>query len=32
LFRPEFVSGDPFQVATEIRQKCEAVMREAQVL
>ena len=32
LFRPEFVRGDPFQVATEIRQKCEAVMREAQVL
>jgi sugar phosphate isomerase/epimerase len=32
LFRAEFVRGDPFQVATEIRQKCEAVMREAQVL
>ena len=32
LFRPEYVRGDPFQVATEIRQKCEAVMREAQVL
>ncbi len=32
LFRAEFVRGDPFQVATEIRRKCEAVMREAQVL
>ena len=32
LFRAEFVSGDPFQVATEIRRKCEAVMRQAQVL
>ena len=32
LFRAELVQGDPFQVATEIRQKCEAVMRQAQVL
>jgi sugar phosphate isomerase/epimerase len=32
LFRAEFVSGDPFQVAAEIRRKCEAVMRQAQVL
>jgi sugar phosphate isomerase/epimerase len=32
LFRTELVTGDPFQVATEIRRKCEAVMREAQVL
>jgi len=32
LFRAEYVSGDPFQVATEIRRKCEAVMSEAQVL
>jgi sugar phosphate isomerase/epimerase len=32
LFRAEFVRGDPFQVGTEIRTKCEAVMREAQVL
>ncbi len=32
LFRQEFVRGDPFQVGTEIRQKCEAVMREAGVL
>ena len=31
LFRAELVRGDPFQVATEIRQKCEAVMRRAQV-
>ncbi len=32
LFRAELVRGDPFEVATEIRQKCEAVMREAGVL
>ena len=32
LFRAELVRGDPFQVATEIRQKSEAVMRQAQVL
>jgi sugar phosphate isomerase/epimerase len=32
LFRAEYVQGDPFQVGTEIRQKCEAVMRQAQVL
>ena len=32
LFRADFVEGDPFEVATEIRGKCEAVMREAQVL
>ena len=32
LFGAEYVRGDPFQVATEIRQKCEAVMRQAQVL
>jgi sugar phosphate isomerase/epimerase len=32
LFRQEFVSGEPFKVATEIRQKCESVMRQAQVL
>ncbi len=31
LFRAELVRGDPFLVATEIRQKCEAVMRRAQV-
>ena len=32
LFRPEYVNGDPFEVATEIRRKCEAVMQEAGVL
>ena len=32
LFRSEYQQGDPFAVATEIRGKCEAVMREAQVL
>jgi sugar phosphate isomerase/epimerase len=32
LFREELVRGDPFQIATEIRRKCEAVMSEAQVL
>lgn len=32
LFRAEFVSGEPSQVAAEIRRKCEAVMRQAQVL
>ena len=32
LFRAEFVRGDPFAVASEIRPKCEAVMGEAQVL
>ena len=31
LFRAELVQGDPFQVATEIRQKCEAVMRQGVV-
>ncbi len=32
LFRAEFVQGDPFDVASEIRPKCESVMREAGVL
>jgi 2-keto-myo-inositol isomerase len=32
LFRAEFTGGDPFAVAAQIRQKCEAVMREASVL
>lgn len=32
LFRSEFTKGDPFEVATQIREKCEAVMREAEVL
>jgi 2-keto-myo-inositol isomerase len=32
LFRAELVEGDPFTVAEEIREKCETVMRSAQVL
>jgi hypothetical protein len=32
LFRPEWVNGDPQAVASEIRTKCESVMREAGVL
>lgn len=32
LFRAEIVNGDPFAVASEIRAKCETVMREARVL
>jgi len=32
LFRAEFVGGDPFEVGTKIRRKCEGVMRRAQVL
>jgi len=32
LFREELVRGDPFEVATEIGRKCEAVMLEAGVL
>lgn len=32
LFRAELVNGDPFEIATEIRSKCETVMREAGVL
>ena len=32
LFRPEIVNGDPYAVASEIREKCERVMREADVL
>ena len=32
LFRAEYQQGDPFEVATEIRGKCEAVMQEAGVL
>jgi sugar phosphate isomerase/epimerase len=31
LFRAELVSGDPFKVAQEIREKCEAVMLSARV-
>lgn len=32
LFRADIVERDPFEAATEIRGKCEAVMRAAQVL
>ncbi len=32
LFLPQFQQGDPYEVALEIRQKCEAVMTEAGVL
>jgi sugar phosphate isomerase/epimerase len=32
LFLPRFQQGDPFEIGREIRQKCEAVMRRAQVL
>ena len=32
LFMPKFTQGNPFEVATEIRQKSERVMRQARVL
>lgn len=32
LFRAEYVNGDPYAVASEIRRKCEAVMTEAGVV
>jgi 4-hydroxyphenylpyruvate dioxygenase len=32
LFLPKFQQGDPYEVAREIRQKSEAVMREARVM
>jgi 4-hydroxyphenylpyruvate dioxygenase len=32
LFLPQFQQGDPFEVASEIRRKSEAVMRQAEVL
>lgn len=32
LFRADIVQADPFEMATEIRSKCEAVMRAADVL
>jgi len=32
LFLPRFRDGDPYEIAREVRQKCEAVMRRAQVL
>jgi sugar phosphate isomerase/epimerase len=31
LFLPRFVQGDPYEAATEIKRKCERVMREAKV-
>jgi sugar phosphate isomerase/epimerase len=32
LFLPKFREGDPYEVAREIREKCEKVMRKAKVL
>jgi len=32
LYRSEIVNGDPFSVATEIKEKAESVMRAAKVL
>jgi 2-keto-myo-inositol isomerase len=32
LFLPKFQQGDPYEVATEIRRKAEAVMRQARVI
>jgi 2-keto-myo-inositol isomerase len=32
LFLPKFQEGDPFEVAQDIRRKCEAVMRQARVI
>ena len=32
LFLPQFRDGNPYEVAREVRQKCEAVMRRAGVL
>jgi 4-hydroxyphenylpyruvate dioxygenase len=32
LFLPKFQQGDPFEVAREIRQKAESVMRQAKVI
>jgi hypothetical protein len=32
LFLPKYSGGDPFEVAREIKQKSEAVMRRAGVL
>jgi sugar phosphate isomerase/epimerase len=32
LFLPKFRDGNPYEVAREIRQKCETVMNRAQVL
>lgn len=32
LFLPEFTQGDPYEVATRIREKAEGVMRQAKVI
>ena len=32
LFLPKFQQGDPYEIAREIRQKAEGVMRQARVL
>ena len=32
LFLPEFQQGDPYEVASRIREKAEAVMRQAHVV
>ena len=32
LFLPRFSQGDPFEVAREIRQKAEAMMKQARVM
>jgi 2-keto-myo-inositol isomerase len=32
LFLPEFTQGDPYEVATKIREKAEGVMRQAKVV
>jgi len=32
LFLPEFTQGDPYEVATRIREKAEGVMRQAKVV
>ena len=32
LFLPKYQQGDPYEVAREIRQKAEAVMRQARVM
>jgi len=32
LFLPKFQQGDPFEVAREIRQRAESVMRQARVM
>jgi sugar phosphate isomerase/epimerase len=31
LFLPQFQQGDPYEVAQDIRRKCESVMRQARV-